>query len=409
MTHSVAAFYRNITNATANHTLSFTTVLSGETLAIEFVDRTGGAVITSVTDGAGGTWTLRDSHTSGISLNAVYVRENAAAASPLVVTVATSASQNGQVVGCRVATDTPGEYPIFDQVGTTAVNPDAVASNSNLCPLSANGSVLGFQSTNNAQATAPTLIVGDSIGPAGGAGVRCFIGFDAEAAAGSYGFETTLVLSSASRWLIISLIDSGGTPPPSITNVDGDDVVVANQTDVDINGTNFDSATVDIEQDDGPVAQSVDSQDATTITFDMVFDTGGPPQLKHGGANLTVTNTDAQSDSITITIMPEADTDYVDLASIHPDPAQRITAIPDLEVGDQLQWGEVQGGTVADVIVENDATFSCAESVTAFDVRAWGVTDAEWGAWATQTIGGGSGGGGSGIGRTTIIIGTGIF
>lgn len=407
--HSAIAFYRAITNATDQHQISFTTVLAGETLSIEFVDRTGGAVIDAVTDSAGGTWNLRDSHVSGVALNAVYIRENAGAAAPLVVTVDTAAIQNAQVTGVRVSTDTPGEWPIFDQVGTTAVNADAVASDSNLCPLSADGSVLGFQSTNNSQATAPTLIVGDSIGPAGGAGVRSFIAFRAEPAAGNYGFETDLVLSSASRWLILSLIDSGGSPPPAIDDVNGTDTVTASSLANLVNGLNFDVGSVLIEQDDGPVLQTITDSTATVIEFTNVFDTGPAPQLKHGGANLTVVNQDLLEDTIAIVLLPEADTDFVNLESIHPDAPERITAIPDLEVGWQLQWGDVEGGSVSDVVINNDATFSCDMAVTGFWVRAWSPAMG-WGAWAFQGVGSGGGGGiGSGIGKITPVIGIGIF
>lgn len=186
---------------------------------------------------------------------------------------------------------------------------------------------------------------------------------------------------------IVIPINAAGTAAPSITNVDGDNVVTAVQTNVVITGTDFDTATVDIEQGAVTVAQSIDSQNSTTITFDMVFDSG-PPDLKHGAATLRVTNDDDQDDTQAITINPESGTNYVNLTSVDPIASQRITAIPDLEAGDQLQWGNVQGGVIGDVTVNNDATFECDEAVTSFDVRAWSADDTEWGNWATQDVSG---------------------
>jgi hypothetical protein len=209
MAHSTAAQYRNVLTGTVSHTVVFSTVLAHETLIVLFVDRTGGAVINSIADSASGSWTLRSSDATSTFLNALYVREDAAAATNLTVTIASNASQNSQVVGIRIATDAGGVvYPTYDDVGPHISNADAVASDSDLCDLSAGGCVVGGQSTSQAQAATPTLDVGDAIGPAGGAGVRSFAAFDAHATSGSYRLETTLGTSSASRWLIISFIDS---------------------------------------------------------------------------------------------------------------------------------------------------------------------------------------------------------
>jgi hypothetical protein len=181
----------------------------------------------------------------------------------------------------------------------------------------------------------------------------------------------------------------GGASPPSITDVDEDDTISADQTNVEVDGANFDAATVTIEQGAVSIEQSIDSQDADTITFDVVFDPGTPgngPHLKHGMATLRVTNGDAQDDTISITITPAAGTDYVDVGTVNEDSDRCITAIEPLEPGDQLQWGNVQGGDETDVVINDDATFDTSEGVTAFDVRAWDVVTEEWGEWATQTV-----------------------
>lgn len=212
-THSSAAAYRNVLTGVTAHTLTFSTVVDHETLIACFVDRTGGAVINSVADGASGTWTQRSTHTDATFLVVCYVREDAAAATNLVVTFTSNASQNSQVVGIRVATDAGGStYPTYNAVATPIVNADSTNSDSNTVTLSAGGSLVGVLSTAQTQGTAPTVDVGDSIGPAGGAGVRSFMAFDAQAASGTYGFETTLAATSVSRWQVISFIDSGAPP-----------------------------------------------------------------------------------------------------------------------------------------------------------------------------------------------------
>jgi hypothetical protein len=181
---------------------------------------------------------------------------------------------------------------------------------------------------------------------------------------------------------------AAGASAPSITDVDEDNTVTLTQANVEIDGADFDTATVDIEQADGPISCSIDSQDADTITFDMPADTGAGPHLKHGAATLTVTNDDDQADTQAITITPVAGTDYVDVGTPDAEADNRITAVADIETGDQLQWGNVQGTGMdeTDVVVNDDGTFDCDEAVTAFDVRAWDVNDATWGDWATQGV-----------------------
>jgi hypothetical protein len=85
-------------------------------------------------------------------------------------------------------------------------------------------------------------------------------------------------------------------------------------------------------------------------------------------------------DELSVTISPPSGYAYVDLASIHGVEAERITAIPDLEIGDQLEY-ETVGGKVE---ILDDATFTVDdETVTEFDVRAF---DTAWGAAGTQEI-----------------------
>lgn len=81
----------------------------------------------------------------------------------------------------------------------------------------------------------------------------------------------------------------------------------------------------------------------------------------------------------------------VDLTSIESNSAYRITAVADIEAGDQLEARNVQGGDISDLTLFSDGTFQVNEGVTGFEVRAWDADDQSWGAYAVQTIPGNGG------------------
>lgn len=176
---------------------------------------------------------------------------------------------------------------------------------------------------------------------------------------------------------------------PSITDVDEDNTLTLSQANVEIDGTDFDTATVELRQGAFEYAASIDSQNATAIVFDMPDNTLAVAP-KHGAATVAVINGDDQEDTQAITINPDAGTDYVDVGTPNADPDIRVTGSDDAVSGDQCQWGNVQGTAVdeTDVIVNDDLTWDASEAVTAFDVRFWDQADSFWGAWATQEING---------------------
>jgi hypothetical protein len=193
------------------------------------------------------------------------------------------------------------------------------------------------------------------------------------------------IAGSWTQFALALIPAGGGGGAPTITSVDSDDVITSTQTNWNIVGTGFDTAEVDIIQGAVTVAQDVNSQDATTINCDTVFD-GGATDLKYGTATLRVTNGDASFDEIEIDITAPSGRSFVDLSTPNAEAANRITAVPDLAAGDQLEISSVVGGSIGDVTVNPDATFDCDELVTSFTVRAWDEGDATWGAPGIQTI-----------------------
>lgn len=206
---------------------------------------------------------------------------------------------------------------------------------------------------------------------------------------GSVGVTFTTGESFGDNYAVVVPVfgTASSIPAPSIDDVDGDDDITSTQTGWAVNGSDFDDATVEIRQGAVEIAQTVTGQTATAITCSTVFDAGVGPHLKYGSATLAVINGDAQDDTIAIGILAPSGRSFVDLTTPNPTAANRITAVPDLASGDQLEIRNVQGGTIADVNVNSDATFDVDEAVTAFDVRAWDSSDQAWGSVGTQTVG----------------------
>lgn len=127
----------------------------------------------------------------------------------------------------------------------------------------------------------------------------------------------------------------------------------------------------------GGVAQAAVSANSTTIVRTATLGT-----LKYGAYDLVVTAGGVVTEPL-VQINPPATKNYVDLSTVAGS-GQRITATPDLAAGDQIEWSNVVGGTIADVSVFDDATFSATPGVTAFDVRVNDGTG--WGTSATQTV-----------------------
>jgi hypothetical protein len=106
----------------------------------------------------------------------------------------------------------------------------------------------------------------------------------------------------------------------------------------------------------------------------------------NANVSLVVTDDSANaSDGYNVQIQPASGKSYINLSGT---PAatgtERITAIPDLDGTEQLEVSNVVGGSISDVTLYSNATWSAAEGVTSFDVRAHNGT--EWGSVATQDL-----------------------
>ena len=224
MAHTGTGFVRTVTSGSTTHAVDLANVAAGETLAFLFQDRTGGAVINSITDEDGGTWTLRSSAAPSGFLHYIYIRENATANALLTITLTTNASQNAQVIAMRIASDTGGGvYPTYDAVAAVVTDTDLDTSfASNSVTATAGGSLVGGIFCSNSQATSPTMDGTATAGAAGGAGVRSFLIFDARAASGSHSYSGTWAAAPGNAYIhALSLIDSAGGADPEGSLIGG--------------------------------------------------------------------------------------------------------------------------------------------------------------------------------------------
>lgn len=375
MTASVATTARNpANNATTTHTVTISSgVQAHDTIALLFVDRTGGAVINSITDDEGGTYTARGTVTVGTQVHAAYVREDIAAPSggSLVITITTNASQASQMLAAVLRSDAGGTiYPTY----STAATPNLSASNVTLAQsgtLTAPGAglLLGLLATGNAQTSTPTIgddadLTGETVAPAGGSGVRCFAVHANSAAGGTRGFTTSGgadvdIASSNYGFFALYFVDSvAGDPAPTLTSVNGGTSVIMDGTAQPVVGADFDTVTFELEQDDGPIALDSANEDADSADIDVVSTV--TPSPKFGNATLRAINADDQQDELAVTVDPPSGTDWVEIVSLNTGDIH-LEYTPALTAGDQVWWRVTDTDyDETDVVIYDDGTFNLA-------------------------------------------------
>lgn len=186
-----------------------------------------------------------------------------------------------------------------------------------------------------------------------------------------------------------SSADIAAVPPPAITDVDTDEIITATQTEVAIVGTdlgaNTSARTLKLVQGSTQVTQSQVSGNATSGTFDVVFDSGAGPHLKYGAATLRAT-VGAQTGDISVTITAPSGKGYVNVGTPNADTSVRLTTSADAASGDQVEISNVIGGAVSDVVVNTDLTWDADDAVSAFTFRLWSAADSVWGDPAVQDV-----------------------
>ena len=173
-------------------------------------------------------------------------------------------------------------------------------------------------------------------------------------------------------------------PAPDVTDVDTDEIISFGQTGVVVTGTNMGgntaARTITIEQGAVSVTQTQTAGDASSGTFNVV-----QGNLKTGSATLKVTRVgDSSYDSIAITLASASDRLNVDAVAPAAISANRLTATPDIETGDQAEIYNIVGGVPADITLNANMTFSLDSDITSFYFRIW--SGGEWGTGTQQTF-----------------------
>lgn len=356
-------------------------------------------VISSITDPVNGTWnlgtTLRQgpNDQSGSTQRAWYfVLTNSAAltgAGNRTITVNFDATISSQIVAAwfrsTLGALTFGAMATLLNQGTNATNYD-----SNAAAASGAGVAVGFLATISTQATVPTCDgAGETNLNAADGASRSFLFNEDVASAGNYGFELTLVTTTIGMLAVGTLIEPA-VVTVDVTDVDTDESITGTQT-FTITGTGFEASQgaghVRAYDPGGTLYQSLSINSWSDTSISATMSVGATPTgVRYGVGAIRVTNNSASQDSLATTFTVPTGKNYVNLTSVEAEAANRITAVGDLAINDQIEWSNVVGGTVADVTINADATFVVGAAVTSFDVRVHNVVDG-WGSLATQTIG----------------------
>lgn len=203
------------------------------------------------------------------------------------------------------------------------------------------------------------------------------------------GSDATFGAADSTRDISIS-IDYTVTAPPDVTDVDTDESITGTQT-FNITGTSFGASQgashVRAYDPGGTLYQTLSINTWSDTVINATMSVGATPTgIRYGVGSIRVT-TSAGNDSLATTFTAPSGKSYVNLSGTLASSGDRITAAGDLAAGDQLEISNVVGTgmTIADVVVNADASFNVTDGVVSFDVRDHNVVDG-WGAIGTQTI-----------------------
>lgn len=203
-----------------------------------------------------------------------------------------------------------------------------------------------------------------------------------EAAATAVAEDVALNFTTANPAALVGYLSFGvpvSGPTPVVATTVG---TITNGSSFTITGTGFSASSNTVTL--GGVNQPVTAESTTSITCTATLDT-----LMYGVSYpVTVTNAigTVDVDPIQAPIGPASGIEYVTLIGPLVPPDQRLTSVPDLQPGWQLELSNITGGfTAADVQLYSDGEWIATNGNYTFDFRVNDTTG--WGATATQTIG----------------------
>lgn len=166
-------------------------------------------------------------------------------------------------------------------------------------------------------------------------------------------------------------------------------------TAVPVAGVAFDNTlTIALQQNGVSVEQTVTYETSTTATLDVVTSANGQHLAYSTGVDDPVYPTTAVATTVSgstglalpVVLTPAAGLIFQTLGTLHPNPAMRISALPDLVPGDQLEFAGDSSGTTpppAGTVPHADGSF---EASADFYARAYIQADAAWTPWTLITV-----------------------
>jgi hypothetical protein len=160
-----------------------------------------------------------------------------------------------------------------------------------------------------------------------------------------------------------------------------------------ITGTNFEATqnTGAVTQEQGAIVVGLTETAWADLEITATSALIESTQLKYGTQTLRVTNDAGGSDAKTFVENPEVGSGFVDLTSIESVAANRITAVADLAIGDQIRYtNTLSGGGGFSVTVNPDATVTIdgatPEGMYTFDIIVWDNADQTWSTVVEQDV-----------------------
>jgi hypothetical protein len=391
ITASAANFDRDLETGQISHTLVLPVSVPANALIVYGnQDRTGGVNYTAVSDNLNGAHSIVNQTlpvASNSVTNALMTYFRPAAAGATTITTTTSGAVNSQACGGFI-TGAASLSVTQDTAQATGTGTTFTSNNITIANGSSGG-ILAFLKCNNSQASVPSALNAGAINlnDAADAGSRCFMLYMPYSGNGSYGFTGTLAASAT--WCIETIAVQEGGGGPAITTVDGDNSVELEKVPFNIVGTDFDNtvpkATAEIRQGSFTYALDIGSQDATTITAEMPDNLTGGAGPVPGAGTIAVINDDDLEDTQAVTFLDATDTYAIEVGTPNADADLRVVASADAVAGDWARVMNVIGGTIANVTLNDDLTWSADEDVESFDVQFWDQSDGNWGTPATQS------------------------
>lgn len=300
-------------------------------------------------------WTLLGSefHTASTSYWFLYYKiATGSEPADYTWTFATAARAGGVSIAYRDGFDTADPIDAVSDTGYTTNNTTLRAAAATAAE--ANAPVLFFGCTHNSSANAvthpssPAAFTEDVEYFGGGGRGNYEIASLIWTGSGTTGnVDATLASAVDAKHAFLVILTPNTAAPPTVTDVDTDEILTADQTAVAVTGTDMGAdetaRTFDLVQGAVEVEQTQAEGSATSGAFDVTgFELGG--LLSYGVAtDFRVTTADG-SDTLSVTINPPSGYDYVDLTSIETEVEFRIEGTPvDIEIGDQIEF-DTQGG-----------------------------------------------------------------